>query len=623
MLFRKILPLVEIQLNRCRDRKAIVNHLRKLGYDTCQPSTVSRCLLELEKGKQWHGEEIKKKRKLQQVALEIQLLKVLDDRKILLSDAYFQKVFGVLQDREKNLDINKETAKILIAFAKKGKLSWNAFFSNLDEVLGETGPLDPLSVLLEVKRYIDRNSKKNITVTFYDVKKALPCLKTLNWELFHCYYSLMVSIRFIEKSYLNRSEAVLFLTGEINKRSSLSFRAAFKPRDIKQALENLARRELLVFPDSYTARTKKKVSVIYRQSQQITSQLLTDPAGKNGLIPWKSRNPGFQLLNRIITTHFHEFYESLGVNRTGFFHWWHAFGKQVVNVLQHGLLLHGRHSELYSKLVTLKTLQKDEIAFYQELKQLTGISEQQLVILVGREKAKTVLITLITFLTKYFLGANHFRLRKGERGFIPLYRNDPVQLKFDAFAEGLHMGNFLAVERLREGKENNQETGPRQRRLFMDIFLGELLEACIVNALTGTTAPATLMHIAGGHVVKEMAKQGVTGKMAALLVITAIKRSVSAGSYQQALQLVGGLLKQVQNMEDLEYEVQKAWSENICPTSGMNHVDGAGGALVEQVERKIDELLLLGKQLLFPEATERRRGSNKPSRAIITVWHKR
>ncbi|MFW9997844.1 MAG: hypothetical protein ACFFD4_37735 [Candidatus Odinarchaeota archaeon] len=607
MRFQDILPLVQIYVNLGHtDRQAIIKRLRKLGHDHCQPNTISRCFVELKKEKRYDKEHIKKKREKRFSLLETQLLKTLNNRQIVLSEEYCQKIFDVLQEREKNIEINRETVKILVTFAKKGKISWNALFDKINTLVDENSSLEHKQSISELKCFVDRNAKGNISITLNDLKKAFICLKSSHQELFQCYYSVMISTLLVEKKYLNRSEVVLFLTEEINKIFDNHFQDSFKPREVKQALEKLARKTVIAFPCCYTTRIKKKVKKIYKESQNIVWQIFLDPADDYMGFKRKSKNPEFQLLNRIFITHLHEFYSKFGVKRTNFFHWWYKYGKPIVNELQHELLRHGRRSKLFIELVRMKTRQSNEEIFYQELETLTGIDEQQIEILEGKKKAKGYIITLLNFLTKYFLGANHFRLQKGEYGFIPIYRNDVIQLKFDSYAEGIHMGNFLAIELLRNGGEKKIQipAALRQREIFMDIFLGELMEACIVKTLVGKTAPRTQIHYSSNHVISEMEKYNVTDEKAILLIITAIKKSISFVSYQQALNYVRELMNQAQITKKLRNEINEIWMNDISlygNSSGfIGNEDMSTNLLIEKMEQKIDELLILGKELMFP-----------------------
>ncbi|MFW9995782.1 MAG: hypothetical protein ACFFD4_27330, partial [Candidatus Odinarchaeota archaeon] len=98
VIFQEILPFVQILVNHgVTDRKAMIRHLKMIGYKNIEPSTVSRCLIGLDYEK--NDKESKRRRKRDQLNLEIQLLKLLDNRKIITTDFYFHKIHKIFQER--------------------------------------------------------------------------------------------------------------------------------------------------------------------------------------------------------------------------------------------------------------------------------------------------------------------------------------------------------------------------------------------------------------------------------------------------------------------------------------------------------------------------------------------
>ncbi|MHA2296260.1 MAG: hypothetical protein ACXADA_09575 [Candidatus Hodarchaeales archaeon] len=603
MHFREISSLVQIQVkNGSVERKTIIEHLRKLGYKNIEPSTISRCFKEEEiKIASLSGKEIRIR---ELINLDDHLLKILGNRQIILSESYFRKILEKFREREQefDLEIAEEVIKILVAFGKRGKTVWNAFFKNVDDLLDENGNLTTRSSYLKLKRFIDRNTNGNINITLSDVKKSLPCLEKLNWKLFQCYRSLRVVIFLIEKNFVNRSEIVLSLTEKVNEIVHLPFQRKYKPHQIKRSLKKLAEKELIAFPESYSERTKKEVMMIYKQSQGLIKQLLLDPVRKAKFGKNYQKKAEFKLLSRIFITLLHEFF-IITTHIDKFFHWWHDFGKHIVNDMQNDLLRDGRRSETYLELLRVKLLLDNEKKNFQEITKLFSIEEAQLQILQKTERAPAFLFSLMNFLMKYFLGANHFRLKKAEYGFIPIYTGDVIQMNFDSYAEGLHMGNFQAIEFLRlENYSDVKKTRFRQRKLFMDLFLGELLEACIVKTLIKKTAPRTLVHKFSDKVLEEMEMSKITDEKAILIIIITMKKSVFFADYHQALRYLRDLVSSSALKTKLEEEINEIWTANNNLNCETGKRAAASNSLKEHIEKKISEILLLGREVIFPSS---------------------
>jgi hypothetical protein len=592
------------------NRKDICNYLKSIGYEKVQTSTVSRYLQEINNyDNQFNNVNRKnsiKRRRRELTNLEKQLVDILGERKIVLASYYYKKVLETFLIEEKELELNEDTIKILVGVAKKGQTAWDNFFSFLVSLISHYNGLTYKKSCFQLKRFIEKYTTGDISPTLAEIKRSVPVFEKWLWQLYYKYNSMKTAICQVEQISINRSDCVSYLTELVNENNRSLIHRDYKPREIKERLQIMAQREQVSFPNSYSSQAKNAITGIYKNSQKIICKLMLYPNGKAN--SHNLKKPTFKLLNKIITTHLHEFFAH-SLHKSFFLRWWYKFGKDMINNLQHDLLTNGRRSYTYKQLLGIKKiLIKDSKSGFEEFKRVFNITEEDLQEFPSEHVANGFFFSLINFLMRYFLGANHFRLQKGEYGFIPIYRRDDVQQRYDSLAEGLHMGSFQAIEYIREKyacRKHDIKPGERQKILFMDILLGEVLEDCITRCLVNNALPKTVTHKMASIINAEMKRFDVTKKEAIIHAILMMKKSTHFSNYQESLAYLREVISTTTRKNRLEKEIEDNWKDYDELNSNEEEYgkwNTSGAYIKEQFNYIIDNLLLYGREILSVDA---------------------